>query len=363
MFSIQATRLNLQRCRSTQFGLVRHCTGLQLIAFATYGSQKRDFTKPGYQSISDTTLETIQYSAKREANVRIITTFDPKKLQPPDFFDISEERYPSFYTREYGNHQPALPITYHSEKGKYQEFPRDAGGFFYYHRPPGLPEIAGEIRFRTTGGRDMFSFEKGKDLLRPPGIPWRIPLLLMAGADAYTPFRTRLLEDGLVSEKTMEICKQIYLGGKFSRGSTFVFDLSQPFVVDFSKQSSTFWVIGHEKSGLCKLNHIFGDSRSARKVFPYNGAGMVRLERSTLPEHAGTHTLVMRVLQIVQPVQCTVKDYDEKVQRPTEGELVTRTYKNVVRPWSVRLDGKEYSSFKALLLLLPEKSSKSPQHK
>lgn len=39
-------------------------------------------------------------------------------------------------------------------------------------------------------------------------------------------------------------------------------------------------------------------------------------------EPNGDHQLAMRILKIVEPVQDLIKDYDGRIRRPVEGELV-----------------------------------------
>lgn len=50
---------------------------------------------------------------------------------------------------------------------------------------------------------------------------------------------------------------------------------------------------------------------------------MVRFELSTLPEHAGANMIVVRILKILQPVECLLPDYDGYHERPEAGSLIT----------------------------------------
>ena len=38
---------------------------------------------------------------------------------------------------------------------------------------------------------------------------------------------------------------------------------------------------------------------------------MARFKRSTLPEHKGTRTVVLRFLKIIAPLTCVIPNYDE----------------------------------------------------
>ena len=69
---------------------------------------------------------------------------------------------------------------------------------------------------------------------------------------------------------------------------------------------------------------------------------MVRFERSTLPEHEGTRTVVLRILKIITPVKCVIPLYEGYIAPPKEGELHRRTEKSVhiLDPpaWSANVD-------------------------
>ena len=51
---------------------------------------------------------------------------------------------------------------------------------------------------------------------------------------------------------------------------------------------------------------------------------MARFERSTLPDHNGTKTVVLRFLKIITPVRCVIPFYDGNICFPMEGELYRR---------------------------------------
>ena len=74
------------------------------------------------------------------------------------------------------------------------------------------------------------------------------------------------------------------------------------------------------------------------------GSALVRFERSTLPEHKGTRTVVLRFLKIITPVKCVIPFNDSHIVSPEEGELYRR--RRVGKPidllnppvWSVNID-------------------------
>ena len=67
------------------------------------------------------------------------------------------------------------------------------------------------------------------------------------------------------------------------------------------------------------------------------GSALVRLERSTLSEHNGTRTVVLRFLKIITPVKCVIPSYDHHVCIPKEGELHKKGFAQP-RPWSANID-------------------------
>ena len=58
---------------------------------------------------------------------------------------------------------------------------------------------------------------------------------------------------------------------------------------------------------------------------------MARFERSTLPEHKDTRTIVLRFLKIITPVKCVIPSYAGYINCPREGELYQK----------FRLDGRQ----------------------
>jgi hypothetical protein len=65
------------------------------------------------------------------------------------------------------------------------------------------------------------------------------------------------------------------------------------------------------------------------------GRALARLERSTLPEHKGTRTVVLRLLKTITPVKCVIPLYDGFICCPKEGELHQNSRRKV---WSLNID-------------------------
>ena len=72
------------------------------------------------------------------------------------------------------------------------------------------------------------------------------------------------------------------------------------------------------------------------------GTALARFERSTLLEHVGKRTVVLRFLKMITPVKCIIPSYDGHICRPEEGELYRRSRYNSLekRMWSVNIDNK-----------------------
>ena len=66
---------------------------------------------------------------------------------------------------------------------------------------------------------------------------------------------------------------------------------------------------------------------------------MARFERSTLPEHEGTRTVVLRFLKIITSVKCVIPHYDGYIVPPKEGEFHRRFYRGLSSGvWSANID-------------------------
>ena len=68
---------------------------------------------------------------------------------------------------------------------------------------------------------------------------------------------------------------------------------------------------------------------------------MARWERSTLSDHIGTRTVVLRFLKIITPVKCVIPQYDGHIRCPKEGELYQKSRGKIAqlqKVWSVNID-------------------------
>ena len=70
------------------------------------------------------------------------------------------------------------------------------------------------------------------------------------------------------------------------------------------------------------------------------GNVLARFERSTLPEHAGTRTVVLCFLKIITPMKRVIPLYDGYIAPSKEGELFQRAYRPTLyrQVWSADID-------------------------
>jgi hypothetical protein len=104
------------------------------------------------------------------------------------------------------------------------------------------------------------------------------------------------------------------------------YTLNDPMTIDFSNTKSSFIVVTEQGVESLNLDQVFSDHRTKHHHRrPYTGAlyksssldtpvliipigsALARFERSTLPEHKGTRTIVLRFLKIITPVKCIRK--------------------------------------------------------
>ena len=222
--------------------------------------------------------------------------------------------------------------------------------------PPEKPRIAGELRLRVTSSDDPASFESGSDLLRSNGRPWSRPLHALP--KYYNPLYKKLREEQLVPDDLDAILSTLSLKLPNYRQSH-LYTLNDTFVVDFA-HNLHFVVITEHGVGSLPFSQIFFDRRSIKYKkgasntgaytdchlswysytdYPHEFVGSVlaRFERSTLPEHKGTRTIVLRFLKIITPVSFVT---DDNVCCPKEGELHGKFLRRGLehKVWSVNID-------------------------
>ncbi|KAJ6500882.1 hypothetical protein C8R45DRAFT_781967, partial [Mycena sanguinolenta] len=248
-----------------------------------------------------------------------VSTLDPARLKASDHLDISSLlRYTLRVQSTHDNGTPAYPmLSYYKHKGASSVFPPRTAGYFYFHRPEDLPCTAGSIRFRIASVNPA-KFSRGRDLLRPDGVPWEVTLPTVSKTRPV--LRELLLRDGLVTETELRECQDVFPSRrKTGRAQTLLYRFDQPFSVSFDGSICIQIVIGAQKYRYRIA--AFLEQRTHWSC-PYSGKALMRFELSPLPEHTANPRIVLRVIKIIDPPKLRIPHYDGYVPRPKEGELV-----------------------------------------
>ncbi|KAI1781648.1 hypothetical protein LXA43DRAFT_859785, partial [Ganoderma leucocontextum] len=115
-------------------------------------------------------------------------------------------------------------------------FPAGTHGFLYYSVPPNSSPLAGELRFRITPSRDPQSFATGSVLLTERGMPWRYPLYKIVCRPNYRHITALLLQDGLVSQQTMDLAIAAVASLRISAGIARVVEMSSSTLSAFGQE-------------------------------------------------------------------------------------------------------------------------------
>ncbi|KAI0265326.1 hypothetical protein BC834DRAFT_181335 [Gloeopeniophorella convolvens] len=251
-----------------------------------------------------------------------ISTLDPNRLQPSDFIDLSTHSTVGIWTVPRGSYEaPKIALRYGmGDRNSKLPFPSGARGFLYYARDPGLAE-GGQVRFRIVATPEG-AFEEGQDLLLRNGMPWHIPPGLLPRAPNVGLARL-LLRDELVTREQVAAWESY---PQKLRHSPVVTRFGQPFTPSLSTSMLVIWVRTSTHDRVCHLRLWLS---LARHSFT-RGVGTVCLEPSSLPEHAGKRIVVIRVLELLEPVESraglpftpTVPVVGELLRHPRSGRTV-----------------------------------------
>ena len=264
----------------------------------------------------------------------VVSTLHPERLTSNDFLDVSGlgRKYVSM------NGGRTDLRNRHDRLTNYVPFPPGSHGFLYYYTDPSLPDVAGEVRFRLTANNDPSNFDRGRDFLRPHGLPWAISLLNISRVKYREALKRQLQEDGLVDPGVMQRCERLFKNSTWNIAPHIIlYSLHQPFVVDLGATSFDVGVVTDDSESIhrCTIRAVFRVDRRR----PYTGMfhlmkcshpspmsdsgfssghALVRFERSPLPQHAERDILVLRVLKILTPMG----GEDQHLLPPEEGSLL-----------------------------------------
>ncbi|RDX47816.1 hypothetical protein OH76DRAFT_1484494 [Lentinus brumalis] len=225
------------------------------------------------------------------------------------------------------------------------------GGFLYYHQPPHAPPLAGELRFRITTAQAPATFLGGSDLMTKCGVPWCIPLPVIAGNETYAPIRRLLVAvDRTVPLEVMNVARQHsrVVPAVIVAGTRCVHAFGQPFDLSFLRHNTAVAFVGKnriEHTRLHKMTYFQTGSSGPRSQlhFPFSGTVMCCFEPSPLPEHSGKRVAVVRVLRSLEWDSVRRNPSYDGPQvppelYPREGQLLMTMQYRRPRPWSFDVD-------------------------
>ncbi|KJA23472.1 hypothetical protein HYPSUDRAFT_66378 [Hypholoma sublateritium FD-334 SS-4] len=199
------------------------------------------------------------------------------------------------------------------------QFPANTRGFFYYRH--GITDLAGSVRFRLCDG--AAAFESGRDLVRTDR-PWQPQLVDIVGSANLRPFIPLLLAEQLVDEKVLVDAAQIRVQCMSAKSRFYSF--SEPFTLPLNLYTFGSLFITRKSWHTHGFRDLYHDRRNGTTIqFPYSGRILARFEISAFPEHAKLGPcLLLKCLDIIDPVECVMPNYDGFVEQPTPGSYHTR---------------------------------------
>ncbi|PPR01579.1 hypothetical protein CVT24_005870 [Panaeolus cyanescens] len=243
-------------------------------------------------------------------------------------------------------------------------FPPNSDGFFYYHLPPNRPALSAELRFRVTPTPYPDSFDDGYDLPLPlnhqniPG-PWRIFVACLPNIRHMAPVVQLLEHEGLLDPQLTRRIRELHAMGSYHTNARFLFNLEDPFMYRYSpteRQKAVLRPYTEVGQGIAELK--MGHGRLFDK-----GTLKLRFEKSPLPEHSSKKILVVRCLDIPEPLVASpnTTQLELNAYAPVPGQLVqwcpftANPKKNMTLfkgPWTVDVsDERETQIAKSLRLL------------
>ncbi|KAM5536375.1 hypothetical protein V8D89_009973 [Ganoderma adspersum] len=312
---------------------------------------------------------------------RKIRTLDPFKLVGDDYIDFSLKSEPSLgvllkpdLSSNPLYHRPYRNANFSGAPWSSNRFPPGTYGFIYYHVPPYSSPLAGELRFRVTSSRNPASFTAGTDLLTERGMPWRYPLYKIVCRPSWTDFVALLLQDGLVSQRTLDLVTAavapLHTGSSRTNcNAPEASDVAQhpnrlsstPVLSAFGQEFLLHYTASRNFCGVfaspdtISMHYMrfitsFQVPVEGRYVAwcPFEGSAVCCFERSTLPEHAGRRVVVIRIKRFIDsdPIRLApppsespnVRAHLFEQVRPHEGELVKTVVHNRMQPWAADVD-------------------------
>ncbi|TFK52878.1 hypothetical protein OE88DRAFT_1792132 [Heliocybe sulcata] len=275
----------------------------------------------------------------------LLRTLDPRRLRTEDFLVLSGRLQKALRVLAAPEIQSSH-VLYCCQGTTSLLFPSDTQGFLYFHLDADAPALAGQVRFRITTSSDPATFTEGRDLQLPDGRPWNISLFQVARRSIYAAYRAQLLSDKLVTEELLVAALSVSASSGTRTvhpnfKSSFTWKFGQTFPVELESSSISVWSLGNSEGQRLYLRYPFSllQQNIPPTHVPFAGKALVHFERSTLPEHKGTRTVVLRIAKIVQLTKSENASGVDGVPEPKEGSLVMmRESYGAWVPWSVNVD-------------------------
>ena len=233
----------------------------------------------------------------------------------------------------------------------YVPFPDNTRGFFYYRH--GITDLAGSVRFRLCDS--AATFESGHDLARNDS-PWQPQLVDIVSSANLRPLIPLLLAEQLVDESVLVDAAQIHI--KHMSAKHRFYSFSEPFTLNLNNWTFGSLFITRKSFHAHNFRDLYHERRSGAIIrIPYSGehpiiysliadlltanSGRIqaRFEISTFPEHAKLGPcLVLKCLDIIDPIKCVAPDYDGYIGLPRPGSYHTRAGKLWCFPLKRKLD-------------------------
>ncbi|TFK45333.1 hypothetical protein OE88DRAFT_1221970 [Heliocybe sulcata] len=340
----------------------------------------------GKHGIPQSDIPATTAAGLRRNSVVLLRTLNQTRLDAEDFVNLSGRvrkpvRFP--FARE----EPSFQMRYFWSGHRDIPFPSDSQGFFYWHLHRDGPPITGQVRFRITTSSDPATFPSGRDLQLPNGRTWHISLFDIARRSQYSGLRAHLLSEKVVTKNVLDTAMNVSARNGTAiahpvTGSLLIWKFGQRFLVEFPSICVSLWLLGtsvaervrlpalfsvlvreSESTAICYVLSQSSDLRDSPETgkddflkivdcTPFSGRALVQFERSTLPEHKGTRTVVFRIIKVM-PTSDGCDDAYWTPESQEDGFDMTGIHQHA---WSVNVDqpprrGLLSSSAKALSIL------------
>ncbi|KZT28306.1 hypothetical protein NEOLEDRAFT_1129692 [Neolentinus lepideus HHB14362 ss-1] len=277
-----------------------------------------------------------------------VRTLDPRRLSTEDFVALDGYKVKSivFPTAVEQPRRPVALLYLRRNTKERVSFPSDAQGFLYWHVEPDAPALASQLRFRITDSSDPATFPDGRDLHLPNGRVWNMNIFEIARNTTRSGIRMHLLAEKLVTTELLDVALAVSVRHAKrivhpSAESVFIWKFGQTFQVDLGARAIFLWVLGRS-GGKRLFIFLYGYSTDLVEgpgPVQYTGNALVQFERSTLEEHKGTRTVVLRMVKILELEKLENFVDIKSMPVPKEGSLMMkRGTHGAWSTWSVNVD-------------------------